>query len=115
MRPGLMRDMVDIEKDVSADGTPIPDYSGADLWKSVPCDIVPTGGDETYKGRQLEARTAYVVTLQYIDGVLPNMRLRVTGGLYAGRLLNIANVRPIDVARGQTRKLELYCDEVVAL
>lgn len=113
MRPGTYRDLITIEREVSADGEPVPDYSGGDLYTSVPCDIVTTGGDETYRGRQLEAHLSHVITMQYLPNITPRMRVTITGGTLAGRTIHIAYVRPIDVQNGMSRKLELYCRENV--
>lgn len=115
MKPGQLRDMVDIQQDASADGDPSPDYTGTALYEDVPCNIQIVGGDETYRGRQLEAKTAAVVELHYMTGVLPNMRLYVTGGFLSGRTFNITNVRPKDLGPGKPKMLELYCREVQSL
>jgi hypothetical protein len=46
--------------------------------------------------------------MNHLDGVLPSMRLYVTGGVHAGRYLNIAYVQPVE-GNGRNRKLELQC------
>ena len=66
------------------------------------------GGDETYKGRILEAHLTHVVEMQWIDGLEPNQRLYVTGGIHAGRYLNVQYVRPLE-GGGRARKAELQC------
>ena len=104
------RDTVTIEQDSSANGTAEPDYTGAPLMSAVPCEIRTIGGDTSYRGRMLEARTTHVVECQWIDGVTPTMRLNVTGGIHAGHVLNISSTRIIE-GRGRARKLELYCEE----
>lgn len=105
------RDMVDIQRDTSADGNPIPEHVTA-LYRAVPCQITTTAGDETFRGRQLEARTSHVIECHYLRGILPSMRAVVRGGLYEGRTLNITAVKPLDQTRGQVAKLWLYCDEL---
>lgn len=115
VRPGRFRDVVDIQQDGSAEGSPTPSYSGAPLYESVPCKIKPISGDESYRGRQLEAHLSAVVEMQYLEGVLPTMRLYVRAGIMAGRTLNIVHVRPLDLDRGRAPKLELYCRELVAV
>lgn len=106
------RDLVDIQRDVSADGNPIPDHS-ANLYRMVPCQITTTAGDETFRGRQLEARTSHVVECHYLPNITPAMRCVVRGGLHTGRNLNITAVKVLDQTRGQVAKLWLYCDELV--
>lgn len=105
------RDTVTIQQDSSTGGTAEPDYSGAALMSGVPCEIRTIGGDSTYRGRMLEARTTHVVEMQYLSGVTPTMRLSATGGIHSGRVMNIASVRVVE-RNGRARKLELYCEEL---
>ena len=106
----MYRDTVTIRPDSSAGGTAEPNYSGAATIIDVPCKITTIGGDTTYRGRMLEARTSHVVEMQYLSGVTHTARLEVTGGINSGKNLNITSVR-IREDRGRARKLELYCDE----
>lgn len=112
MRPGMMRDMVDIEQPSEADGNPIPDFSGSDKYRAVPCDITLVSGSESFRGRGIEPGVSHIVELQHLPDVTPAMRLRVTGGIHKGRILNIAVVRNVDVDRGRVPKLTLDCREV---
>ena len=113
MRPGKFRDMVDIERSSEASGDPVPDYSGVDLYKDVPCDITMVVGAETFRGRGIEATATHVVELQYLPNITPSMRLRVRHGINAGRILNIRAVRNVDQDNGRVQKLALDCAEDV--
>lgn len=113
--PGRFRDMVNVQQDSSAAGNPVEDFSGTALYESVPCDIRVISGDETYRGRQLEAHISAVVEMQYLENITPKMRLSVTGGIMNGRTLNIVEVRPVDLDRGRAPKLELYCRELTSV
>jgi len=112
---GAYRDAVDIDQETSVPGEPVPDYSGAPLYADVPCDIRVISGDETYRGRQLEAHINAVVEMHALPGILPSMRLSVTAGHMVGRTLNIQHVRPVDLERGRLPKVELYCREVASV
>jgi hypothetical protein len=103
------RDTVTIQQDSSANGSAEPNYSGTAFMESVPCKIQTIGGDTSYRGRMLEARTSHVVELQHISGVTPTMRLYVTGGIHNGSYLNIGSIRVVE-GHGRARKLELYCE-----
>lgn len=113
MTAGRYRDLVDIKSDASADGDPTPSYTST-LYSSVPCQIEATSGNETFRGRQLEAHVDFVVSMNFMESVLPDMRLDVTGGIYNGRLLNVVNVLP-QVFRGRATTMDLYCREKVVL
>lgn len=113
MASGLYRDLVNIKVEDSADGSPLPGYDTV-LYSYVPCQIEATSGNESFRGRQLEAHVDYVVTMHYLEDLKPNMRLEVQGGIYDGRLLNIANVLP-QTFRGRALTMDLYCRELVVL
>lgn len=113
MRPGMFRDLADIERTSEAAGDPVPNYSGTDLYRDVPCDITMVQGSETFRGRGIEALATHVVELQYLPDITPLMRLRVRHGIHAGRILNIRAVRNVDMDRGRVRKLALDCAEVI--
>lgn len=108
------RDLIDIQRDVSADGNPIPDHSST-IYRSVPCQITTTAGDETFRGRQLEARTSHVIECCWLPDITPAMRCVVRGGLHAGKNLNITASKTLDQTRGQVAKLWLYCDELTSV
>lgn len=113
MRAGELRDLVDIEQPSEADGDPVPAFSGADRISNVPCNVVMTGGSESFRGRGIEPTATFVVELPYYAGLTPRMRLRVKQGIFAGRILNITAVVPVDQDKGRLRKLELDCRETV--
>jgi len=101
------RDTVTIQTQDAADGTAVPSF-GTNFMTGVPCQVNSRGGNETYRGRMLEAHLTHIVEMNYLDGVLPSMRLYVTGGVHAGRYLNIAYAQPVE-GNGRCRKLELQC------
>ena len=113
MRPGLFRDRVDIERTQEPEGDPLPDYGGRDLYQDVPCDITLVTGSETFRGRGIEALASHVVEMQYLPDLLPTRRRTVRHGTFAGAVLNIRAVRPMDMDRGRVRKLALDCAEVI--
>lgn len=107
------RDTVTIQQDSRTDNAPTPDYSGSSFLTGYPCMVTARGGNESYRGRVLEPHIDYIVEGQWLDGVLPSMRLLVTGGIHTGRYLNIAYAIPIE-GGGRARKLEMQCVSVEA-
>ena len=101
------RDTVTIQSMTATGGDVVPAY-GSDFMIGVPCKIFTRGGDETYKGRVLESHLTHVVEMQWLDGIEPNMRLLVTGGIHAGKYFNVQYVRPLE-GNGRARKAELQC------
>ena len=110
MRAGALKDRCDIQQDGSADDNPHADWTGTPLVRNWPCDIQAVGGDESYRGRQLEAKVDYVVECRMVDAVTSQMRLSVTGGIHKGKTLNIDHIRDFNDRKG--RRLELYCTEL---
>jgi hypothetical protein len=110
MRSGTLRDRANIQQDSSNADNPSQTFTGSPLVANWPCQIIPTGGDESYRGRQLESTVDYVVTGRAVDGVLSDNRLYVTAGLHKGKTLNIDTVH-YKWDRQNTPILELYCTE----
>ena len=105
------RDMVDIQQDSSAEGNPEEGFTGSPFLARVPCEIRTISGDETFRGRQLTAGNSHVVHMHYYPGIKTRMRLLCRGRL-DGRILNITDVRELDMdERGRRKLLELYCSE----
>ena len=113
MRLGEFRDMVTVEKDVSNAGDPVPDYSGT-LYKLVPCNITVISGDESWRGRQLEAHVSHVVAMHDMPGITAKHRLRVVAGYIVDAILNVLYVRPIKFD-GRIQYQELYCREMAGV
>lgn len=110
LKAGLLRERANIERDVGDDGDQQPTY---ETWfRDVPCSIATVSGDETYRGRQLEANLTHVVELQRLPGIAATMRLNVTGGTFEGRKLNIVYVRDM-TGEGTPMRMQLYCRELV--
>jgi len=107
------RDTITIQKDSSADGTLTPDYSSS-LVTGVPCAVTHVKGQETYRGRQLEALVDYVVETRYRSDITTLMRVSVTGGLYSGQTMNIVAVQPMQFSKGRPPMLMLLCRQVPA-
>lgn len=103
-------DRVIIQADGSTDDNPAQEFGNSAA--SIPCTIVTVSGDETYRGRQLEAHLTHVVEMRFRTGIIPEMRLVVAGGIYSGDTLNIVSARP--VRRSNVPYLELYCRELAS-
>lgn len=102
-------DRADIQQDSSADGED-EDFSGEPFKKNVPGKLIDTAGDETFRGRQIEAHITSVYECRYFPGVVPTMRLKMTAGIFKGRIVNIQYVKVIREP-GKLPKQWLYCKE----
>ena len=98
----LTRNAADMQ-DVDPDHTQSP-YAG-----NVPCDIVSVKGDETYRGRQVEKYTDYVVETPFDNGIEPDMRVVVSTGIHKGEVLKIQHVKQIPYRNGMPPETWLYC------
>lgn len=98
-----------LQTDTSTDDNPAESFTTtvADM----PLNVVPIGGQETYRGRQLEANVDYVIETPYRSGVDPKQRIKMTSGIYNGQLLNIERVHRLH-QDGSRPTLELYCTEL---
>ena len=105
------RDQITIQKDSSADGTLTADYSTT-LVENLPCHIEYVKGQESYRGRQLEALVDYVIETRHRSDVTTLMRVSVTAGMYRDQTFNIAAAKPVPFANGRPPMLWLLCKEV---
>lgn len=111
MKFGALRELGDIEQDSAAANASQPDYSGTAFMRNVPSSIASTSGSETFRGRQLTAETSHVVELNRIPGIKPDMRYRVTGGVYKDCVLHIRAVRDM-TAEGIPHRMQLDCTQL---
>jgi len=88
----MFRHQMTIKADASTDDTVDPDYSTVMMAK-IPCNIIPKGGGEKHRGKQLEATTQAVIECRYIAGLKPNM---IAVNDYTGETWFISNLRDLD-------------------
>lgn len=65
------RHQVKFQVDSTPDGTLEPVY--VDYVEHIPCDIIPRGGGETFRGLQLEATTTTVIETRFNPNYVPTM------------------------------------------
>lgn len=104
---GQMRDKITIQK---------PSLSANSIGESVrtwtaqyidqPARWMPTAGQETIRGRSVEAGIVAVFTMRRRDGITPQMRVVHQSGTYG-----IGYVKPVD---GRRQYIELHCKQAVA-
>lgn len=100
-----LRRRVDIYRESSDDGAEVPTYT---RWMAdVPVDIVQVTGGETYRGRQVESTTTHMISVRYLSGLLPTMRLTDT---VASVNYHIERIGKRD---GRDHMIDLQCREVV--
>ena len=110
-KPVFFPDRAEIQQDSSTADNPSQTWTGKAFKESLPCKVTDTSGDETFRGRQIEAHISHVVECRYFSGVTPSMRLYLTGGIYNGRTLNIEYVKIVREA-GKIPLQWLYCKEL---
>lgn len=116
MRIGSIgRCRVNILKDSSADGDEAPVYTGENFATSVPAEIESVSGQETYRGRQLEAGVNYVVRMRYLAGLLPTMRVVPADGPFNALTFDVRYVQNLPYRRGHTPETWLYCGDAPAV
>jgi len=113
MSYGKYRERITIQQDGSNAGDPDPDYTGTAFAAAVPARVISTDGEETFRGRQLDPSVRYVVQMHYRDGVTPDMRVKVTSGVYKGNILNIGWVKRVPYTDGKPPQTWLYCTELI--
>jgi len=106
------RDVVRVEYDKAPNGAQEPQY--ATLISHLPCEIIYTGGDETFRGRQIEGHIRYVVEASYNaewGRLRSNMRLVVLEGPDIDMILNVEYVNHRRKV-GLDDSTQIYCKEL---
>jgi SPP1 family predicted phage head-tail adaptor len=99
-RVGAMRQRCTVQQPtetVDAAGQPVVSWTSYVV--DEPCQFIPTGGNESMRGRQLEAGTKAIFRVRFRTGYTPEMRV-----LYDGTYYGITYVNQID---GLRRYIEL--------
>ena len=103
-------DRMDVYEDSSSDGNPKPIFTTVRV-TSMPGNIMTVGGDETFRGQQLEAKLTHVVETPWRDNLDASLRMTVVGGIYDARILNVESARPIR-KEGRMPYILLFCREL---
>jgi SPP1 family predicted phage head-tail adaptor len=100
-----MRDRVTIQQateTISAIGQPVRTWAA--LYTNYPAKWMPVAGQETVRGRSVEAGVSTVFTIRYQTGITPEMRVVHSSGTYG-----IVHAKQIE---GRQRYIELHCKKV---
>lgn len=107
------RNKITVRQDSSSAGDDAPVYTGTAFASDIPARIDSVSGQETYRGRQLEAAVNYVVETRYMSGATPEMRITVDEGLFAGLTLHVGYVQHHQYKRGRPPITWFFCTAVV--
>lgn len=101
-RLGSMRQRCTIQQVTETlDDAGQPVVTWTDFLTNEPCQFIPTGGNESMRGRQLEAGTKAIFRVRYRVGYVPEMRIQYDGTNYG-----ITYINQVD---GLRRYIELVC------
>lgn len=109
-RSNEYRNRATIQRRSEADGESAPTW-GTSVITGYPCKITTISGQETYRGRQMEAGITHVVEGRRLSSAITSKdRLSITAGTHSGKTLNIKAVHNVIDRRGK-EQLEMYCAE----
>ncbi len=103
---GKMDKRIRIDKAVetqSDSGQPVIEWKA--FLEREPACFIPTGGQESLRGRQLEAGTKAIFIVRYKHGYQPTMSIVLDGDCQDTRY-GITYINPVE---GDSRYLELIC------
>ena len=109
----MHRSRITIQTDTSNPDAPQPSFTGT-LVTDWPATVKAVGGGESLNGRQIEANVTWVVEAHWggaITAATPRNRITVSKGEYAGRLLNIERIVPVE-GRAKPHAMEFHCSEI---
>lgn len=104
-RVGQMRDRITVKVETTAqDAAGQPIVTLTNWLVDEPASFEPISGNETSRGRQVEAGIRAIFIVRYRSGYTPEMQISFDGQLYG-----IVHVHRVE---GKTRYLELHCRAV---
>lgn len=107
-RAGRLRHYCDFIEDTSADGSETPTFdTNNPTLANWPCNVYDVAGQETFRGRQLEATTTHVVDTRYSATITATMQI-------VDHLSRTLEIISITDRSGRQRYLELHCAEVIS-
>ena len=103
------RDAVTIRRDNAAGGASNPVYDRL-LAANVMAEIIQVSGGEMVRGRQVEANTQFVVTVDYVADLLPTARceIEILSGIYVGQFVYTKRIE-YETGRARPMNIQLHC------
>lgn len=105
MRAGKLRHRISIERAIETQDS---SYNEAViqwvLFAEVSASIIPLSGRELIRAKQVELETDTEITIRYLDGLSPKMRI-----MYRDRVFEILNIINTEE---RNREIHLLCSEV---
>jgi len=103
------RDRVTIHVDAASGGSSNPSYTHL-LAASVPAEVLQVSGGEQVRGKQVEATTTYVVSIDYLPGITLDQRCQITiiSGVYNGTVIYTHRVH-FETDRSRPKNMQLHC------
>jgi SPP1 family predicted phage head-tail adaptor len=106
-RVGSFRDRIDVQapqKKPDDAGQIVTTWASIPGFESEPCNYEYTAGNESIRGRQVEAGVTAIFTVRFREGYSVEHRIKYNGDDYG-----IIHVRPV---QGGKRYLEIYCKTI---
>lgn len=101
------RDVVTIREDSAPDGASQPAYDRA-VHPELLAEVLQVSGGEFVRGKQVEARTTFVVSIDSVPGIHNRCEVEILTGPYAGRKVYVGRVHH-ETARSRPVNLQLHC------
>jgi hypothetical protein len=103
------RDAVAIREDSAPGGASQPKYDRL-LYCDLLAEVLQVWGGEIVRGKQVEARTNFVVSIDIMPGINERCEVEILTGPYAGRKVYVGRVHH-ETARSRPVNLQLHCSD----
>lgn len=104
-----MRDVVCIRADAAPAGSTQPKYTNV-LYADLLAEVLQVSGGEFVRGKQVEARTSFVITVDQMPGIDNRCEVEILTGPYEGRKVYVGRVHA-ETARSRPIGYQLHCSE----
>ncbi len=104
-----MRDVVCIREDSAPDGASQPKYDRV-IYPELLAEVLQVSGGEIVRGKQVEAKTSFVVSVDQMPGIDNRCEVEILTGPYEGRKIYVGRVHA-ETARSRPIGYQLHCSE----
>ena len=103
------RDRITIHADAAVGGSSNPIYTSL-LATAVPAEVLQVSGGEMIRGKQVEANTQYVISIDYFPSITVDAECQITvlTGVYTNMVVYVHRVH-FETERARPVNLQLHC------
>jgi hypothetical protein len=99
--------VIAIREDSAPSGSSQPRYDRV-LYAELLAEVLQVSGGEIVRGKQVEAKTSFVVSVDHVPGIDHRCEVEILTGPYAGRKVYVGRVH-YETGRSRPVNIQMHC------